>query len=154
MIPVILISAAYPGALPPAADETSCAVVVGKPFDARTLHRALGEFLLLRGGLALGAGTVVSALAGDETAKDLIESFVRDLAKAADDAAEAMKAGDATACRKICLSLKGNGAPHGFKVVTDAASVALTALGGAENLDNAGSEVRRLIEVCRRCTAG
>ncbi len=152
--PVVLLPGEEGPELSEALLSGGAAACLCKPFDERTLHRALGEFLLLRGGPTLGVGAIASSLSADAGAAELIECFLRDLDQAADDASNALRSGDAETCRRIALHLKGNGAAHGFRVVTDAAGAALDAMRAQKSLDAAGGEIRRLIDVCRRCTAG
>lgn len=152
--PVVLLPCEEGPELSEALLAGGAAACLCKPFDERTLHRALGEFLLLRAGPTLGVGAIASTLTADAGAADLIECFVRDLDQAADDASAALRAGDTDTCVRIALHLKGNGAAHGFRAVTDAAGAALDAMRAQKSLDAAGGEIRRLIDVCRRCTSG
>lgn len=150
---ILLCSAETPDVADAVANSGAAALLC-KPFDERSLHRALGELLLLGEGQPLGVGAITSALASDTNATELIECFVRDLDKCADDAMTAFRAGDAEGCKRIALHLKGAGSSHGFKVVTDVASAALDALHAAQSVEAAGAEIRRLVDVCRRCTTG
>lgn len=136
------------------ARDAGVSAIVRKPLNAHALHRAAAEFLVLRGALSLGAGAIASTLRGNEDMRDLIECFVREADRLADEVDDAVRAGDTDKVRAVCVQLRGAGSSHGFAVVSEAAGAALTALNAAQTLNRCANEVRRLVEVCRRCTTG
>ncbi len=134
--------------------DAGVAALIPKPLNRRLLHRAIAEFLLLRSGFTVEAGPISGTLTEEVEMRDLIECFLRDLDRLADQLETAGREGDLAAVRAACSELKDAGAPHGFPAVSQAATVALTAIGQAGTVQGSANEVRRLVEVCRRCTAG
>ncbi len=136
------------------ARDAGVSATITKPLHRTALHRGIAEFLVLRGGLAVAAGAISGNLQGDADMRNLVECFLRDAERLADEIDEALRGGDKEKVRAACAQLQGAGAPHGFPAVSQTASVALTALGQANSLQACANEVRRLVEVCRRCTVG
>jgi len=152
MTPVVMITADETSETARRSRDAGASAMVYKPLTLDTLLRALGEFLVLRGGLAVGAGAILSHKKQDDTMRDLLHSFVRDLDRMADEITSALRRNDTDSVRRLCSEIKGSGASYGFPVLTEAATLTMRALEGTATLSDAAGEVRRLLEVCRRCT--
>lgn len=150
MTPVVMITADDSQETARHSRDAGASAMVYKPMTSETLLRALGEFLVLRGGLAVGAGAILSNNQSEDM-KALLESFVLELDRMSDEISEALRNNDAPAIRRLCSEIKGSGASYGFPVLTEAAMQTLRALDGAHSASDAAGEIRRLMEVCRRC---
>jgi HPt (histidine-containing phosphotransfer) domain-containing protein len=84
---------------------------------------------------------------------DLIRDFVQELPSRASAIADASKAGDWAALRRLAHQLKGAAGSYGFSSITDAArsieEAASPSVGSAE-LDES---IRRLSTLCQRARA-
>ncbi len=152
MTPVVMITADDSPETARRSRDAGASAMVYKPLTAATLLQALGEFLMLRGGLAVGAGAIMSTQQADEAMKDLLESFVRDLDNMANDISQALHKNDFESIKRICSEIKGSGGSYGFPVLTEAATITLRVLERSRGGTDVVGEVRRLLEVCRRCT--
>lgn len=152
MTPAVMVTADDSPATARRSRDAGASAMIYKPITAESLLRALGEFLVLRGGLAVGAGAIISTSQADEAMKELLESFVNDLDKMADDIAEALRNNDLETIKRLCSEIKGSGASYGFPVLTQAATITIRAIERAGPGSDTAGEVRRLLEVCRRCS--
>lgn len=152
MTPVVMITADESSETARKSRDAGASAMVYKPLNLDTLLRALGEFLVLRGGLAVGAGAILSQAKSDDSMKDLLQTFVRDLDRMADEISAALRQNDVDRVKRLCSEIKGSGSSYGYPVLSEAANLTMRALEGTASLADAAGEVRRLIEVCRRCT--
>lgn len=152
MTPVVMVTADETPETARQSRDAGASAMVYKPLTEQILLRALGEFLVLRGGLAVGAGAIMSTRQADEAMKELLETFVTDLDKMADEIAEALKKNDLATIKRLCSEIKGSGASYGFPVLTKAAAFTMRALERSGPGSDTAGEVRRLLEVCRRCS--
>lgn len=122
--------------------------VVSKPLDPDLLRQAAAEFLIAGGCDA--ETTLLYSSINDPRMRELIEMYVVDCKRAAEEIADYVEAGDFAGVRRAVEQLVGSAAAHGFSAIDRLAAEALRTLELSHSIDEAGAPVQAVINACRR----
>lgn len=119
---------------------------LAKPLTEDRLLRALAEFLVL--GRSSDASAVEPALR--TAAREHLESFASELARAIEDLERLMQSADAIGAFASCQALKGTAACLGFTSIARLADRAGAAVASGMSIPAASEELRALVRDCQR----
>ncbi|MCB9845838.1 MAG: response regulator [Phycisphaeraceae bacterium] len=122
-------------------------VYLTKPVSQETLMRALGEFLI-----ASGPARVAPPPSPDHGAQ-MLRRFASDAGKHAKRLEDCVECDDKNECREICMQLFDIAKSTGFERLSRMAFTAAEALTASSSVSEALTEVRAVIENCRRVQA-
>ncbi|MCA9293846.1 MAG: response regulator [Phycisphaerales bacterium] len=142
--PVILVTADKSAAVHASARTAGCDAVITKPFTRQGLMQAIAEFLV---GERSSRPQISNASLGLN--RDLLQQYVNDLHKYADDIANSIEKQDIEVLRSLLLEIRGTAAGHGFASVSELAEDAATSLSASMDINEAMTDIQRLLSACQ-----
>lgn len=124
------------------ADDVLCL-----PFNAQDLYGLLRQLQDRVSGLK--GGMLYSSRNGDPAMAQLINEFISDASRRADQLAKAIEEQQLDVVRTLCLQFKGSAPAYGYEPVGEAAGRIITMLDERHELATMAGELRRLIIMCQ-----
>ncbi len=119
---------------------------LAKPFKQDVLHRAIGEFLLVR---RRPAGAKPAGAADPETAA-LVQTFVATLKPTIARIEAAIKSANMVQARTVCLQIAGTAPTLGFTELGEVAQGTARILSGSKSPADSVKALKALIAACER----
>jgi len=145
--PIIVVTAESDPARLKAAREAGADNQLLLPYSAESLYELLVS--LQNAASGLDGGQLFSACVGDATMMPLITQFISEAKTCSERLEQALAEEQLEQARALCVQLKGSAPAYGFAPVGDAATEALRLLDNRHELDEIGSQIRRLILMCQ-----
>ena len=142
--PVLMLTADKSAEVATEAREAGYDAIITKPITGKGLMQAIAEFLV--GDRSSHAQAPKRSLGLNE---ELLEQFVGDLHKYAEEIADAIEKQDPQIMRSLLLAIAGAAAGHGFASVSELAEHATTALSTSMDINDAMTDIQRLVAACQ-----
>ncbi len=124
-----------------------------KPVRAEAMHTLLSRLIRNNMNKIDDGAPIVSSIAGEKGADDLIQFFLTAAHEAGAAISGAVQKGDAKTVRKECNTLKSIAGGYGFQSVAEAARQVVTSLDSSESLEDSMGRVTALLNVLTRLSA-
>lgn len=131
-----------------AAREAGAAMVLTKPYDAKSLLAAVQAVAVT--GAKRELGPVQSTLAGDKDVAGAITSYVEHVGQVLRAMRDDMARDDLVAMRAHVIQLRGGGQTFGFAALTEAAAAALKTLDATFSIEESRGAMEGLIATAKR----
>lgn len=125
-----------------------------KPMRFEAMHTLIAKLMRSNGGNIDGGSPIISTIAGEHGAEDLIKFFLGAAGEAAAAIAAAVHKNDLKTVQKECQSLKSIAGGYGFQPVVESARQVLQALEVSPSIQAASGRISALLNVCNRLSAG
>lgn len=120
------------------------------PFAQDQVHAELARALRYCGASGEGSSPIVSTIAHEPRAGELIHFFVSHAREAASAVRAAAARGDLPTVKKHCQSLKSIAGGYGFQSVAEAAKQAVTCMDQSGSVEESAASIRALLNLCGR----
>ncbi|MCC6427024.1 MAG: PilZ domain-containing protein [Phycisphaerales bacterium] len=140
--PIVMIAS---GAAPRITAEKADAYIT-KPIVQTTLFQAIAEFMAMED----SKGMIVTSLPRGHPSMSLLDGFLAELSQQADTLEEAIRTRSLEVCLNICQQVAGIAPTVGFDGLAGIARQAESAASTAQEVEKAITQLRRLINCCRR----
>src|SRR5690606_18266508 len=107
--PMLLITAGTTPGLRERARKAGASEVLTEPCAKELLHQAAAEYLVQMNSVSdSGHGPIVSSAKANGLSFEMLDSYIGDLKKVADEIAKSLSAEDLDGLRKVATTIKGN----------------------------------------------
>jgi DNA-binding response OmpR family regulator len=152
--PIVAVTAEWSAEQRDQAIEAGAIELMGKPWTAGGLVRAIAECLLGTPAPPESAGVpIVSDAEHDDTPLELVEAFVEQLRTRADELSQAIESAEGETITHLLRAIKAGAAAHGFPSIAAKAGEAIAAVAAHEDLDGAAQPLRDVVAACYRARA-
>ncbi|MFG0293177.1 MAG: response regulator [Phycisphaerales bacterium JB065] len=149
--PMLLITADTTPGLRERARRAGASEVLSKPCPKELLHQAAAEYLVQMTSLSeSGHGPIISSAKENGLSIEMLDSYIGELKKHADDIANSLSEDDLDGLKRIATLLKGNAQSYGFEPIGRAAEDLLRTLNSTMSVEESRPLARRLSEFCLR----
>jgi len=145
--PAIAVTTDPDGELAEAAILAGASEILGKPLTANALVRALGESLAPD---TVGSGPIRSQLGNNTQATELVDHYVGFVHSLVEELNSSIEHENGDAIRKVCRTIAESAGGYGFPQLEQVARLADMALEESAAINEALTEIQKLLHVCRR----